>query len=262
MTMLMALCLTAAFERYYSSPHAQGMGFASFAGAQATDAVRFNSARLAGITGNHVATGYDRLFGGIDGLHNVNAAFARPLGPGGIGLHLSEFGIAAQSEVCLTAGYGLALSSQFSAGAGLNCYLVNNERTGTGYALGLDIGLVGRLPSKWTLAAVAHDVNRPRFGDGEEGTMDPSLTLAVAYRPLEDINSEIDMSLIRDEFSFRCGGEFRIFNRIWLRSGMRTNPTVFDAGIGITIKQLTIDYAADLVINLPITHSLGLGYSF
>jgi len=58
------------------------------------------------------------------------------------------------------------------------------------------------------------------------------------------------------------GGEFKVFDFLFLRTGVRTNPQVVNLGIGGFYKFISIDYGVEYFPELPLTHILYLGYKF
>ncbi|UCD20145.1 MAG: hypothetical protein JSU64_03135, partial [candidate division WOR-3 bacterium] len=222
--------LNGAFERHVQSAQAIGLGHAFTAACYGTDAVRFNPAALSMIDENYLSAGYERPFGGIEGLHNIAVGYARPLLWGGIGIQLSEFGFSEQKEQAITLAYGSSFSETFKFGLGADVYIIDNARTGRAYAYGLNAGLLGRIYKKWSLGVYGHNLNRPQFGSYEDGELLPELRAGLAYEPFDGILSEIDFSMKDDDMRIHLAAEFELFRILHLRSGIKTNPFVIAAG--------------------------------
>jgi len=262
MELIFILFLNNAFERYSASAQAVALGHAVTASAIGNDAIRFNPAALAEINKNELMCGYEYVLSGIEGLHNINIGYARPIFNGGIGLQLSEFGFSEQKEQAITIAYGNPLSNELRFGIGADFYLINNQRTGHGFAYGLNIAFLGRLYKKWSLGVYGHNLNRPQFGSREEGELPYELRAGLGYEPFDGILSEVDFSLIEDYFRIHMAGQFRLFNMLFFRTGVKTNPQVLSFGTGIVYKFIKIDYAVEYIPELPLTHNMTIKMDF
>ncbi len=254
--------LSQAFERYVISGYAQALSFACVANVFGVEAIRINPSALASLDRNYIQSGYEYTWSGVEGLHNVNIGFARPIPMGGLGLVVSEFGFREEKEQTVTSGLGIGLNNDLKIGVGLDLYLINNRRTGYGIAYGIDLGMTGLLVKKWSLGIYCHNLNTPKFGRDEIGEMPPSLQAGLGYRPFDEISSEVDFSMTEDEMRMHIGGECKIFNFFVLRTGIRTEPQVFNLGAGVFYKFIVVDYAAEYIPELPLSHTLTLSYSF
>ncbi len=261
-SLVFVLFINQAFERYSVSAHSAALAQAYTASANHVDAIRFNPAALSTINGNHLTAGYEYVLSGIEGLHNINVGFARPLLNGGIGLQISEFGFSEQKEQTITMAYGRSLSKDFKFGISTDIYFIDNNRTGTAFSYGLSFGLLGKVYRKWSLGAYVHNLNQPCFGTFQDGKLPYELRAGLAYRPLDDILSEIDVSMIEDEYRIHSAGEFKLFNMLFLRVGMKTNPTVVSTGTGILYKFIEVDYAVEYIPDLPLTHNVSTKFNF
>ncbi|MGB3341867.1 MAG: hypothetical protein WBB37_10350 [bacterium] len=259
---ILILFLNQAFERYSGSAQTAALAQASTASVLYVDAIRFNPAALAIIQKNQLAAGYEYVLSGVEGLHNVNIGFARPFFNGGLGLQMSEFGFSEQKEQALTLAYGLNLSKDFMFGMSSDLYFISNERTGTAFSYGINFGLLGTVYKKWSLGAYVHNLNQPSFSTAEDSKLPYELRAGLAYRPFDDILSEIDVSMCEDEYRIHSAGAFVIFNMLALRFGIKTNPTVVSTGTGILHKFIEIDYAVEYVPDLPLTHNVSTKFTF
>lgn len=262
MELLFLLFINTAFERHAQSARAVGLAHALTASCQGIDAIRLNPAWLPLIDQNRAAVGYERTLGGIEGLHNIMLGYARPLFHGGFGIQLSEFGFSEQKEQAVTIAYGSSFNEMFSFGLSGDAYIIDNERLGRAYAFGLNFGLLGRIYKKWSLGVHGHNINRPQFGLYDDGQLPAELKAGLAYEPFEGILSEIDLSMKDDELRVHLAAEFLLFNMLYLRSGIKTNPVTVGAGTGIGYRFLSFDYAAEFVPDLPLSHTVTLSFTF
>lgn len=260
--LLIIVLLNGAFERHALSARSTALSHAFTASCYGVDAVRFNPAALALQGQNHLAVGYERTFSGIEGLHNINLGYARPLFFGGLGIQLSEFGFSEQKEQAVSLAYGMGFNESFKFGFGGDLYIIDNSRTGRAYAYGLNFGLLGNLYKKWSLGVYGHNINRPQFGSEMMEEMPAELRAGLAYRPFDGILSEVDFSMKDDDMRVQMAAEFRLFNLLYLRSGVKTNPMVIATGAGIVHKFISFDYAAEYIPELPLSHTATIGFTF
>lgn len=259
---LLVLFLNQAFERYSVSARASALAHALTTQPMGVDAVRCNPAMLPYLASSHLSAGYEYFMSGLEGLHNYHLGFARPLLIGGIGVAMSEFGFSEQKEQALTLAYGVRLSKDLCFGAGSDVYLINNARTGTKFAYGLNAGFLASVYRKWWLGVYGHNLNKPRFENSDYGVLPYELRAGLGYQPFADILSCLEMSLNDDDIRVHMASEFIVFKVMYVRAGVKTNPTVICAGTGITIKFISTDYAIEYVPELPLTHSVTLNLMF
>lgn len=260
--LILIVFLSGAFERHAQSAQATALAHAFTAASQGIDAIRFNPAGLSLVQQNHLAVSYERTFSGIEGLHNIALGYTRPLLWGALGIQLSEFGFSEQKEQAVTIAYGSSFNEAFKFGLGTDVYIIDNERTGRSYAFGVNFGLLGRLYKKWSMGVFVHNLNRPQFGSDEYAEIPPEIKAGLSYEPFEGILSELDFSIKDDYLRVHMAAEFELFDMLYLRTGVKTNPMVVAGGAGIVYKFLRFDYAAELIPELPLSHSATLSFTF
>ena len=260
--LILLILLNGAFERHAQSAQANALAHAFTAACEGVDAIRFNPAALSLVRQNYLAVGYERTFSGIEGLHNITLGFARPLLWGALGIQLSEFGFSEQKEQAITLSYGSSFNESFKFGLGGDVYIIDNERTGRNYAFGVNFGLLGKLYKKWSMGVFAHNLNRPKFGSDEQSELPAELRAGLSYEPFEGILSEVDFSMKDDDLRIHIAAEFELFDLLYLRSGVKTNPMVVAAGAGIVYKFIRFDYSSEFIPDLPLSHSATISFVF
>ncbi len=260
--LILLVFLNSAFERHAQSAQAIALAHAFTASCEGVDAIRFNPAALSLVQQNHLAVAYERTFSGIEGLHNIALGYTRPLFWGGLGIQLSEFGFSEQKEQAITLAYGSSFNESFKFGLGTDIYIIDNERTGRSYAFGVNFGLLGKLYKKWSMGVFVKDLNRPQFGSDEYAEILPEIKAGLSYEPFKGILSELDFSIKDDDLRIHTAAEFELFNLLYLRTGVKTNPMVVAGGAGIVYKFMRFDYAAELIPELPLSHSATISFTF
>jgi hypothetical protein len=259
---LVIFFLNNAFERHAQSAQAIALAHAFTAACDGVDAIRFNPAALSLVDQNYLALGYERTFAGIEGLHNITLGYTRPAFWGGLGIQLSEFGFSEQKEQAITVAYGSGFNESFKFGVSGDIYVIDNERTGRSYALGVNFGLLGKLYRKWSLGVFLQNINRPAFGSEEYTELPAEIKAGIAYEPFEGILSEVDFSIKDDAIRMHFAGEFQLFDMLYLRSGVKSNPMVVAGGAGIVYKFIHFDYSAEFIPELPLSHTATIGFAF
>ncbi|MGQ9465559.1 MAG: hypothetical protein ACUVQ3_08720 [bacterium] len=262
MDLILSFFLFQAFERYAVSAHGQALGFACVATVSDFDALRINPSALALVNKNIAGISYEYTFSHIEGLHNIYVGFARQVFYGGLGIGISEFGFGEQKEQALTAAYSTKLTKEFFVAAGTDIYLIQNKRTGTGLAYGLNIGLLGNLSRKWFLGAYGHNLNSPQFSSAEEGILPFLLQAGIGYKPFADISSEIDLSIVDNNIRLHTGGEFAIMDFFHICAGMQTNPNTISFGFAVFYRAIKINYGCSYLADLPLNHIISINAQF
>jgi hypothetical protein len=259
-----ALPARAAFEENQSGPRADAMGGAFTAVADDVAAVDFNPAGLFQVAGVQFS-GFGRLlYGGVGvGLHTAQASACLGIGRAGtIGLRFQETGYELESQRSLKLAHGIRLADGLAVGYALNGYnLSQGGGYGSGYAVGVDLAVLGQIYKIWSIGFQAHNINGPKIGSSD---LPQVLTLGLAFAPAPGINSAVDISKEPGQPTrLSVGQEFRIIqNYLTLRAGVQTEPVRFAAGFRTGLEHVHLDYVMQTHPVLPLTHTLGLAVEF
>lgn len=254
----------AAFEDLESGVRPQGMGGAFTAVADDPSAIHWNPAGLAAQDRIELVAFYKHLYGGPEGLHNATLDVALPTRWGRFGLSLQEVGFDLESERVLTLAGGMQLAEDLAVGVSVVGYQLYQERFGTGWAVGLDVGLLATVYRRWRLGFFAHNLNNPKMGEDCQYDLPRLVNVGLAYVPFEGVVSSLDLSKeVGRETRLQVGQEFAIFDDLLiLRAGIQTAPARYSAGVGSRIRRMRFDYAVQNHEVLPLTHQISIGYRF
>lgn len=180
------------------------------------------------------------------------------------GLAFTSFGFEAYQETRLGLTYATTVLDIFSIGAQLNYASINIANYGSSAAFYVDIGVNTMLSDELSLGFSAANVNRARImtETGEEDI--PTLfTAGLAYQPSEkvllvaDVQKDVDHAV-----SFRGGVEYAIIPALKARLGMSNQPLTWNAGFGLALKNLDIDFAFGYHEQLRYSPHISLHYRF
>lgn len=254
----------AAFEENQSGPRADAMGGAFTAVADDVAAIDFNPAGLFQVERAQFA-GFGRLlYGGVGvGLHTAQAAACLSVRRvGTFGLRFQETGFELESQRSLKLAHGIRLADGLAVGYALNGYnLSQGGGYGSGFAVGVDVAVLGQIYKMWSVGFQAHNINGPRIGSSD---LPQVLTFGLAFTPAPGISSAIDISKEPGlPTRLSVGQEFRIIqNYLTLRAGVQTEPVRFAAGFRTGLEHVHLDYVMQTHPVLPLTHTLGLAVEF
>jgi hypothetical protein len=257
----------AVFEDMETGARADGMANAMTAVADDASAIQFNPAGLNQIENISVMSFYKLLFGGVGAnLHNVCFDLAYPINKkvGVVGVSLQEKGISLNSERVVTFSHGISLIRDITFGYSIRGYSLYQKDFGTGYNVGLDLGVMTRVYKRWQAGFFVHNINNPKLGTDVKYNLPRLLNFGVAYRPTMGITSSLDISKeVGKPTRILVGQEFQIIeNYLTVRAGMQTEPIRFAFGLRSGMKNIFIDYAVTTHQDLPLTHNFGIAVSF
>lgn len=269
---LFLLCLgvsNALYEDLQTGARALGMGDALVALSSLGEAPRYNVAGLASIESPGISTYYKSLYGGISGLHNMGLTFYSPFKGFGAALSIYETGVSLEeegkySEKTLTLSAAKFLREDVALGLNINLYRVSHPRFGSSnIASGIDIGVLGKLYDKWKLGFFVENIKKPVFhGERRDYDLGTAFNFGVAFMPYERARSSISVRK-EEDFPARVsfGEEIDLLRgRVSLRVGLshEESLTKFSFGFSVRIKNLNLDYGAQIDPNLPMTHIIGI----
>jgi len=270
----------AAFEDVEVSPRARGMGMSFIALRPDVFASFHNPASLAWVEGFEGSASYVRPFGYDFSSQSVIAGVARlPEGWGGVGVGFRRFGVDYRGEdltgettVAVSHGVRLLqdLQSELSVGWAINLYSLDYGRSVTGLdpgsatAVGINLAAQAVVAERTTVGFYALNFNNPSIGDSDKEELRRRLGVGASYAPYRGVETVLDMSSeLGEEIQFRGGTEFQVTDFLWLRGGLRTEPYIITAGVGIDHSRIRVDYGFSTGGGvLDVTHHFGVGYVF
>ena len=220
----------------------------------------FNNVGAMGlISGDYGFTSYQNRFG-ISELSTMGAGYIKDFGSSAGGLGFYRFGDEFYSEQRVNIGYGHTLD-RVSLGIGVDYLQYNIATVGTRGVMVIEFGGVAELTDKISFGAHIFNVNQANLVKETYEKIPTVMKAGVSFRPSDDLmfNVETEKDLDFDEV-FKAGMEYRIIEKVLVRTGFRTAPFQGSFGIGFQPKKFQFDYAFSNDTNLGVTHELSVSY--
>jgi hypothetical protein len=195
-------------------------------------------------------------------LNYSGFAYAHKLKSGAVSLSFSNFGYQLYGESKVGLGYGLKFSDIISGGIQINYHnlrLANNYGKKSGVSA--ELGLQAYLTEKLVLGVHLFNPTRTKIDDYNNERMATVMRLGVNYKfssrvlATAEVEKDIDFRPL-----FRAGIEYKASEKIYLRGGVGTQPTLASFGIGVYASNFKIDLAASYHQVLGFTPDFSLNY--
>ncbi|MCB2205960.1 hypothetical protein KQI65_14560 [bacterium] len=195
---------------------------------------------------------------GLPELGSAGCAYTRRWTASGMRAALQHFGFQAYREMQLSVGGGIALGEKLAGGSTIRYTHVSMLRYGSGYAVGIDIGVRMKLSEQLSCGAVAENVAQLPFAKEERLPITMKLGTALeqgAFRVACDFVKQSRFPAV-----FVLGVEYRLLDILSLRAGASTIPGIASGGAGVQWGQWEIGYAVSAHPDLGWTHTAGIGF--
>ena len=135
---------------------------------------------------------------------------------------------------------------------------------GSATAVGVDVSAQVVLHERTRVGFYALNINNPSIGDVDEEELIRRVGAGVSYQPYRGVTTLLDISNeLGEDVQFRGGTEFQVTDFLWLRAGLRTQPNIFTAGVGLQRFGVSVDYGFSTGGGtLDATHQFGIRYVF
>ena len=186
-----------------------------------------------------------------------------PLKKGGISFSGQFSGKDLFRQQKIACGYGMKLSDKFTIGVGLNYQQLRVQNYGVNSMLTVDLGLVGIINEKLSVAASLLSVGGNNSIENQERF--PSIfQIGARYQ----IQKQLQMYFTLDKSSnskvnYRIGLEYEAFKNGWFRTGAILNAKTIAFGFGYELPvKLRLDIGSQWQQTLGWTPTIGLIYRF
>ncbi|NLK49125.1 MAG: hypothetical protein GX294_00580 [Candidatus Cloacimonetes bacterium] len=269
---LQTALLMAVFDDYIPSARARGMGGAYTAVVDDAAAVFFNPAGLAQV--DYAAQlGFSQLNGqSFADFRTAAAGVKLPAKLGTIGIGARIMGVSFEdlelmSEQAFTLAHGFVLQhdvhSTISVGYAANYYRLSFDDEDTDNAFGLDLGVSALLHGRTRLAFNISNLNQAKMGNENQSILPSKMALGISYQPYDKVITSIEVKKdFARETEFMGGVEAYVLEPLAIRFGVHQNPATWNAGVGLDVKNIKIDFSYSAHAVLPSTLYGNLGYEF
>jgi hypothetical protein len=125
--------------------------------------------------------------------------------------------------------------------------------------VGFNVGAIATVRERTRVGFQALNVNGPRLGGRDHQDLARCVSAGIAYVPYPGVQTVLDVCHeLGEAVQYRGGAEFEVAEFLWLRTGVRTEPQAFTAGLGLHWNAIRFDYGYSTGGVLGETHQFGL----
>lgn len=220
----------------------------------------FNNVGAFGRLENHAAfAGYQNRYGVSEfQVIGGGAVYSHELGNAGIGYY--KFGDDLFSEQRLHIAVGNKIQ-MISLGLGIDIIQYHIESVGTRQVIAVEFGGLAGITPQLSFAAHIFNVTQAELDPELDEPLPTVMKAGFAYKPSDELilSMEVEKDLDFDEI-IRAGIEYMIVEKIFLRTGISTQPFVAAYGIGFHPKKLKLDYSFSNDSEIGNIHELSVAY--
>lgn len=220
-----------------------------------------NIGGLAAVNGITGSIFFENRFG-IRAFNTAAAAFAfSTRNNSAIGLNVRRFGDEVYNEHVIGLGYGHMIGN-VSLGLQLNYLQTAISDLGARHAFAINFGGVAELIPQLVFGAYIFNLNQARMAEYQEERIPTIVKAGLSYRPMKQLMLNIETEKSVDhKASFKAGVEYKLIDKVSLRTGLSTEPYISHFGVGFLHKKLRLDYAVSTHAQLPWSNHLSLSYT-
>ncbi len=213
-----------------------------------------NPAGIAGVRETKAASAYD-LRPALPGADRMASIIVSPFLKGTAGGGFFRFGDDIYNEQMIVVGFAHSIGIT-SLGGRLAWTMYHAAGFGILQALSASAGGRIQLTPEIIAAAWIENINQPRLGSERLPTV---MTIGAAFRPDDRVSimTEIQKDLAY-ETTFRAALEYIPHRRICFRTGVSLHPDFPFFGLGLRLKFLNVDYAANFSPALSTSHHISI----
>ena len=268
---LLAVNLAAIFDDYEPSPRARAMGGAYYSVSNDANAIFYNPAGL-NSTENNIIIGYSKVFDlDFEVINTVALSFKLPRKFGTLGIGLQSMDVDYQN-VNLMSEKIYALSHSFNIlndihsnldiGYTFNMYHLSFEGFGEQPAFGINLGALATIHQRTQIGFTITNLNNPSVGVDNEHDLPQKMAMGISYHPYTDVITSLELKkTLNGKTEIHAGTEVKVTEMLYLRCGVRSEPTSYSMGARFDMYNIIIDYGFNIHI-LDATHHFSIGYKF
>ncbi len=195
-------------------------------------------------------------------LSYKTAAIILPFKSNVFGLSVSQFGFSLYNENKIGLSYSKNLNAKLSAGVQLN-YLKTNIGDNFGNTSNIlgEIGFQYVLSPQLTIGAHLYNPYQPKSNTMMHEKAPTIIRFGISYLPSDKIIIAIETEkTVNYSPIFKVGIEYHPAQKVYIRSGVSTNPTFNAAGFGLEFTHFKLDFAASYHQTLGFTPNISIIY--
>jgi hypothetical protein len=190
----------------------------------------------------------------------VGAGYVQPLKAGTAGIGFYSFGDEFFSEQRVNVAFGHKLD-RVSLGASADYLQYNIATVGSRGIFVFEFGGVAELTKTLSFGAHIFNVNQARLVQETDEFLPTVMKAGLLYKPTDELILHVETEKDLDfKEVFRAGIEYRIIEKVFLRTGFSTQPFNGAGGVGFHPRNWQFDYAFSNDTNLGSIHEISVSY--
>lgn len=173
------------------------------------------------------------------------------------GLGFSRLGQTGYAEYNLSLSAGMNFNNSLSYGLILKGLYLDLGDYGQSFIPALNIGFTYKV-DKFSVGSVLENLNNPQNSAGENIPL--AILAGAIYEPVSDFLLGFEITKSAQDQNLAFGAELKPMPMLAVRLGTKTNPFIVSGGLGIEIKNISIDYAIKFHSQLKQTSVFSIGY--
>ena len=268
---LLAVNLAAIFDDYEPSPRARAMGGAFYSVSDDANAIFYNPAGL-NSTENNIIIGYSKVIDNdFQVLNTVALSFQLPRKFGTLGIGLQsmdvdyhDVNLMSEKVYALSHSFNILndIHSNFDIGYTLNMYHLSFEEFGEQPAFGINLGALATVHQRTQIGFTITNLNNPSVGENNEHDLPQKMAMGISYHPYTDVITSLELKkTLNGKTEIHAGTEVKVTEMLYLRCGVRSEPTSYSMGARFDMYNIIIDYGFN-THTIDATHHFSIGYKF
>ena len=267
----LAVNLAAIFDDYEPSPRARAMGGAYYSIGDDANAIFYNPAGLHS-AGNSIIIGYSKLFDNDFQVLNTVAfsmQLPRKFGTLGIGMQsldvdFQEVNLMSEKIYALSHSFNILndIHSNFDVGYTLNMYHLSIDGFGEQPAFGINLGALATVHQRTQIGFAITNLNNPSVGEDNAHDLPQKMAMGISYHPYTDVITSLELKkTLNAKTEIHAGTEVKVVEMLYLRCGVRSEPTSYSMGARFDMYNIIVDYGFN-THTIDATHHFSIGYKF
>ena len=267
----LAVNLAAIFDDYEPSPRARAMGGAYYSISDDANAIFYNPAGLHS-AGNSIIIGYSKLFDNDFQVLNTVAfsmQLPRKFGTLGIGMQsldvdFQDVNLMSEKIYALSHSFNILadIHSNFDIGYTINMYHLSIEGFGEQPAFGINLGALATVHQRTQIGFAITNLNNPSVGEDNAHDLPQKMAMGISYHPYTDVITSLELKkTLNGKTEIHAGTEVKVTEMLYLRCGVRSEPTSYSMGVRFDMYNIIIDYGFN-THTIDATHHFSIGYKF
>ena len=268
---LLTASLAAIFDDYEPSPRARAMGGAYYSISDDANAIFYNPAGLHS-AGNSIIVGYSKLFDNDFQVLNTVAfsmQLPRKFGTLGIGMQsldvdFQDVNLMSEKIYALSHSFNILndIHSNFDIGYTLNMYHLSIDGFGEQPAFGINLGALATVHQRTQIGFAITNLNNPSVGEDNAHDLPQKMAMGISYHPYTDVITSLELKkTLNAKTEIHAGTEVKVVEMLYLRCGVRSEPTSYSMGARFDMYNIIVDYGFN-THTIDATHHFSIGYKF